>query len=120
MARRSTEAAIIMQTRDDKVEDGSAWKGVWAAQEMQGRQSPVEAVEAQMFGEPVLELIFALQRVSAGLDGRELARPLGLGTGYAQCRGSGCRRRACRRRGASRWAGWPSQQRARARKRETC
>lgn len=118
MARCSTEAAIIMQTRDDKVEDGSAWKGVWVAQEMQGRQSPVEAVEAQMFGEPVLELIFALQRVSAGLDGRVLARP--LGTGYAQCRGSGYRRRACRRRGASRWAGWLSQQRARARKQETC
>jgi hypothetical protein len=36
------------------------------AQQVQCSQSPVEAVEAQMLREPVLELIFALERVSAG------------------------------------------------------
>jgi hypothetical protein len=66
MARCSTETAVIMQTRQDKVEDVSAREGVWVSQQMQGRQSPVEAVEPQMFGEPVLEFMFALERVSAG------------------------------------------------------
>ena len=34
-------------------------------QQMQRSQSPVQAVEAQVLGEPVLQLIFALQQVSA-------------------------------------------------------
>jgi len=33
---------------------------------VQGSQSPVQAVEAQVLGEPVLKLVFALERVSAG------------------------------------------------------
>lgn len=120
MARGSTETAIIMHTREDKVEDSGARESIWVSQEMQRRQSPVEAVETQMFGEPVLELIFALERVSAGLDGRVLARPGRAETGYAQCRGSGYSGRACRRRGASRRACWPCRQHARAQKQETC
>lgn len=120
MPRSSTETAIIMQTREDKVEDVTARESVWLSQEMQGRQSPIEAVETQMFGEPVFELIFALERVSAGLDGWVLARPRRAETGYAQCRGSGCSGRACRRRGASRRACWSCPQHARAQKQETC
>jgi hypothetical protein len=67
------------------------------AKQMQGRQGPIEAVETQMLGEPVLELVFALGRVSAGAGGKASAC-------YAQCRGSGCRQRACRRRDACRGA----------------
>lgn len=68
MARGCPEAARVVQTREDEVEDLGAREGVRAAQEMQGSQAPVEAVEAQMFGEPVLELVFALERVSAGRE----------------------------------------------------
>lgn len=45
------------------------------SQEVQGCQPPIETVEAQMFGEPVFKLVFALERVSAAFDGMELARP---------------------------------------------
>lgn len=36
------------------------------AKQVQRSQSPVEAVQTQMFSEPVLQLVFALERVSAG------------------------------------------------------
>lgn len=35
------------------------------AQQVQSSQTPVQAVEAQVLSEPVLELVFALERVSA-------------------------------------------------------
>jgi hypothetical protein len=66
VCRSSAEATIFMQTREDKVKNALTWKSVGLSQEVQGRQSPVEAIEAQVFGEPVLELVFALERVSAG------------------------------------------------------
>ena len=97
MARSSTEAAALVQTREKKVKDAVAGEGVRVAEQMQGRQPPVQAVETQVLGEPVLELVFALGRVSAEAGGKASAC-------YAQCRGSGCRRRACRRRDASRRA----------------
>jgi hypothetical protein len=66
--RRSTEAAVFVQTREHEVEEFTTWEGIRVSQEVQCCQSPVEAVEAQVFGEPVLELVFALERVSAGID----------------------------------------------------
>lgn len=67
VAGGSAKASIIVQTREYKVEDFAAGQGVGLAQQMQGGQSPVEAVEAQMLCEPVLQLVFALGRVSADL-----------------------------------------------------
>ena len=120
VTRGSTETAIWMQAREDKVKNAGSGKGIGMTEKMQGRQPPVEAVQAQMFGEPVLELVFALERVSAGLRVRELARPGTRSSSYAQCRDSGCSGRACRRRGSFRPAcGW-WWQRARAQKQETC
>lgn len=66
VSRSCAEAAILAQTREDKLEEFCARQGVWMAQQVQRSQSPVQAVETQMLGEPVFELIFALQRVSAG------------------------------------------------------
>jgi hypothetical protein len=97
MARSSTKAAALVQTREEEVKDAVAGEGVWVAKQMQGGQSPVQAVETQVLGEPVLELVFALGRVSAEAGGKASAC-------YAQCRGSGCRPRACRQRGACRRA----------------
>jgi hypothetical protein len=62
---RSSEAALFVQTREDKVEEFSARQGVRMAQQVQRSEPPVEAVQTQMFCEPVLELVFALERVSA-------------------------------------------------------
>jgi hypothetical protein len=69
------KAAAVMQAREDKVENLSARKSTPVAQQMQRRQSPIEAVQTQMLGEPVLELVLALERVSAGLCWQP-ARPL--------------------------------------------
>ncbi|KAH9878473.1 hypothetical protein IAQ61_001745 [Plenodomus lingam] len=59
-----------MQTREDEVENVTAGQRIWTAEKMQCSQAPVEAVETQMFSEPVLELVFALGRVSTGTAGR--------------------------------------------------
>lgn len=66
VARSSPEAAIFVQARQDEIEQFSARQSVWVAQEVQRSESPVQAVQTQMLGEPVLQLVFALGRVSAG------------------------------------------------------
>lgn len=48
------------------------------AQQVQSGQSPVEAVQTQVLGEPVLDLVGALVRVSAG-RGRRRGRGRGRG-----------------------------------------
>jgi hypothetical protein len=66
VAWRRPEAAILVQTRQDEVEELSTRQSIRMAQQVQRSQSPVQAVQTQVLGEPVLELIFALERVSAG------------------------------------------------------
>ncbi len=64
MSRSSAEATVLVQTRAHKVQDAVAREGIWMSQQVQCSQPPVEAVEAQVLGEPVLELVFTLERVS--------------------------------------------------------
>lgn len=66
VSRSSAEAAIFVQTREDKLEQLSARQSFWVAQEVQRSESPVQPVQTQMLGEPVLNLVFALEWVSAG------------------------------------------------------
>lgn len=61
MAGGSTEAAVIVEAGEDEVEDALAGQGVRMAEQMQGSQAPVEAIEAEVFGQPVLELVLALR-----------------------------------------------------------
>jgi hypothetical protein len=65
VARSSAKAASLVQTREDKVEDALTRQRVRLAEQVQRSQSPVEAVQTQMLREPVLELVLALQQVSA-------------------------------------------------------
>lgn len=65
MSRGRPEAAILMQTREHKIDYLVARKGIRTAEQMQGRQSPVEAIYTEMLREPVLELVFALGATSA-------------------------------------------------------
>jgi hypothetical protein len=67
MARSCAEATIVVQTRAYKVQDLIARESIRVSQQVQSSQSPVQSVEAQMLGEPVLELVFALGRVSAAI-----------------------------------------------------
>ena len=90
--RSSAEATVLVQARKDKVEQLSTWQSVRTAEQMQCSQSPIQAVETQVLGEPVLELVFALKRVSAGSSSSWCLR----GYGHAQSRGFGCSGRACR------------------------
>jgi len=66
VARSSAEAAILVQTREDEIEQFCTRQAVWVAQQVQRSESPVQAVETQMLGEPVLDFVFALEWVSAG------------------------------------------------------
>jgi hypothetical protein len=61
MAWGGAEAAALMQTREDEVENLCTRKGVGASQQMQGGQAPVQAVEPEVLGEPVVDLVFALR-----------------------------------------------------------
>jgi hypothetical protein len=102
MSRSSAEATGLVHTRVYKVQDLIAWEGVRLSQQVQSGQSPVQTIETQMLGEPVLELVFALQRVSAAIVGWRRA------TGWkrhAPCRGSGCSERVCLQKAAFRRAG---------------
>jgi hypothetical protein len=67
--RGCAEAAILMQTREDEFEELPARKSLGMPKQMQRGQSPVEAVQTQVLGQPVLQLVFALERVSAGSSG---------------------------------------------------
>jgi hypothetical protein len=55
------EAAALMQTRKDEFQNLSAREGIRAPQQMQSRQSPIQSVESEVLGEPVLEFVFALR-----------------------------------------------------------
>lgn len=65
VSRSSAETAVLVQTCTYEVQDLIARKGIWLSQQVQCSQSPIEAIEAQVLCEPVLELVFALERVSA-------------------------------------------------------
>jgi len=71
VARSRTEAAVFMLTGKHKVDGLVPREGVRAAQQMEGRETPVKAVESQMFSQPVFILVFA--RVEA-LDVAHMGR----------------------------------------------
>lgn len=60
MARSWPEASVVMLTRQDKLDRLVSREGIRMSQEMESCQSPVDAIEAKMFGQPVFELIFPL------------------------------------------------------------
>jgi hypothetical protein len=73
VARGCAEAAILMQTREDEFEKLPARKSLGMPKQMQRGQSPVEAVQTQVLGQPVLQLVFALAR-PAGAGQRGILR----------------------------------------------
>jgi len=64
MARCSSKASIVVQTAQHIREQAISWKRIWMAEQMQCRQTPVDAANSQVFGEVVLELISTLLSVS--------------------------------------------------------
>ena len=64
VAGRRAEASIVMQTAEDVVEQAFSREGVGLAEEVERRQAPVYAADAQVFGEVVFELISALLHAS--------------------------------------------------------
>lgn len=74
MARGSSEASIVALTRKDKVNGFLAGQCIGMAEEMKRRQSPVYAIESQVLGQPVLQLILAL--LSPSTDCPQSGSPL--------------------------------------------
>lgn len=61
VARGGAETAAVVLAREHKVYGLAARQGVRVAQQVQGDEPPVDAVEAQVLGQPVV--IFVLARV---------------------------------------------------------
>lgn len=64
VGRCCTKATALVQTREDESKNAMAGQSCGLAEQMQGGHAPVQAVQPEMLGEPVLELIFALRRRS--------------------------------------------------------
>jgi hypothetical protein len=60
MAWGSSEASIVPLAGKNKVDGFLARQGIGMAEEMKRCQSPVYAIETQVLGQPVLQLILAL------------------------------------------------------------
>lgn len=59
VTRSRTEAAILMLTGKYEVDGLVSREGVGAAQQMEGCETPVKAVESQMFRQPIFVLVSA-------------------------------------------------------------
>lgn len=62
MAGSGTKASIIILTREDELESLVSGQRVGMTQEVKGSQSPVDPIQSQVFGQPVIKLIFPLAR----------------------------------------------------------
>lgn len=60
MTRRSSESAILVQTAENEVDHSSSRKSFGMAKKMQCRETPIDAADAKMFGEMILQLIASL------------------------------------------------------------
>jgi hypothetical protein len=49
-----TESAIFMLTRENKIDDILSWKGIRPTKQIESIQSPIQAIESQVLGEPVI------------------------------------------------------------------
>lgn len=59
VAGRGAEAAAVLLAREHKVYGLVPWQGVRVAQQVQGDEAPVDAVEAQVLRQPVVILVLA-------------------------------------------------------------
>lgn len=60
MAGSGSKAAAFMEAGENKGDDILTRESIRTAQEVGSSQTPVEAIEAKVLGEPVLELVPAL------------------------------------------------------------
>ena len=60
VARRCSKPTIVMQTAEDEVDHAILWECFSVAEEMEGRQTPVDAADAEVLCEMVFELVAAL------------------------------------------------------------
>lgn len=60
MARCSAKPSVRMRTAEHVLNQAFSWERIRLAEEVERRKAPVDAADAQVFGEVVLELISAL------------------------------------------------------------
>lgn len=68
VARRGAEAAAGVLTREEVVEQAGARQRVRLTEQVQRREAPVDAVDAEVFGQVVFELIAALCGYGPGVS----------------------------------------------------
>lgn len=64
MARRRAKAAVLVLARENKIDGFIPGQGIRTFHEMQWRQAPVYAIQAQMLGIPVFDFISTLSPAS--------------------------------------------------------
>lgn len=57
MAWSGGETPALVLAREDKINGLSAWEGIRVAEQVEGDEAPVDAVETEMLGQPVVVLI---------------------------------------------------------------
>ena len=61
MTGRSAEASVCVLASEDEVNSFVTRQGLWKPEQMECSQAPVYAIQSQVFGQPIVELIFSLQ-----------------------------------------------------------
>ena len=96
VSRCCSKAAILVQAAEDEVDYAISWECFGMAEQVQCREAPVDAGDAEVFSEMIFELFAALlwtlvvSVAASYYRGKSEARIL--------CPDFGCRLRACRRR----------------------
>lgn len=65
MSWGGTEASIVVHARQDKVHNFLLRQRVWTAEQVESMEAPVQAIQPQVFRQPILVFIFPLRRPSA-------------------------------------------------------
>ena len=56
-----TEATVVVLACEDELHCFVTGQGIWMAQKMKRGQSPIDSIQSQVFGQPVIELVFPLK-----------------------------------------------------------
>lgn len=60
MTGSSAKPSIVVVTRKNEIDGLVTREGFRMAKEMKSRQPPIDPVQSQMFGQPIIELILSL------------------------------------------------------------
>ena len=97
VTRRGTKTAIVMETGEYKVKESASGQGIWMTEKVKRSNTPVDSTQAEVFGKPVIKLIFTLPACQCQPGLSMEAR------WFPRCPNFGCTRHASGRTAVARW-----------------